>query len=152
MGLVAGLLFFALRAGLALVPAVALYRPIKKWAAVGAAGGAFVYINLCGDAVPADRAFLMVLVVLLAILLDRCAISLRLVAVAAAAILLAAPGSLMTASFQMSFGAVTALIAADETWQRRRARHRERGEGPGSLWWCAGPDTPGTAAKSRSEH
>src|SRR3546814_1899494 len=37
MGLVAGLLFFALRAGLALVPAVALYRPIKKWAAVGAA-------------------------------------------------------------------------------------------------------------------
>src|SRR3546814_92331 len=63
MGLVAGLLFFALRAGLALVPAVALYRPIKKWAAVGAAGGAFVYINLCGDAVPAERAFLMVLVV-----------------------------------------------------------------------------------------
>src|SRR3546814_7573674 len=75
MGLVAELLFFALRAGLALVPAVALYRPIKKWAAVGAAGGAFVYINLCGDAVPAERAFLMVLVVLLAILLDRRAIS-----------------------------------------------------------------------------
>src|SRR3546814_18157744 len=46
MGLVAGLLIFALRAGLALVPAVVIYRPIKKWAAVGAAGGAFGYINL----------------------------------------------------------------------------------------------------------
>src|SRR3546814_5038877 len=74
MGLVAGLLFFALRAGLALLPAVALYWPIKKWAAVGAAGGAFVYINLCGDAIPAERAFLMVLVVLLAVLLERRAI------------------------------------------------------------------------------
>src|SRR3546814_14832537 len=138
MGLVAGLLFFALRAGLALVPAVALYRPIKKWAAVGAAGGAFVYINLCGDAVPAERAFLMVLVVLLAILLDRPAISLRLVAVAAAAILLAAPESLMMSSFQLSFGAVRALIAACGTWQRPRASHPERGAGPGILPWRPG--------------
>src|SRR3546814_17200525 len=80
----------------------------------------------------------MVLVVLLAILLDRRAISLRLVAVAAAVILLAAPESLMTASFQLSFGAVTALIAAYETWQRRRERHRERGEAPASLLWRAG--------------
>src|SRR3546814_6791147 len=90
----------------------------------------------------------MVLVVLLAILLDRRAISLRLGAVAAAAILLAAPESLMTASFQMSFGAVTALIAAYETWQRRRERHRERGEGPGSLLWRAGAYLLATAATS----
>src|SRR3546814_13777474 len=94
----AGLRFCALRAGLSLRSAVALYWPIKKWAAVGAACGAFVYINLCGDAIPAERAFLMVLVVLLAVLLDRRAISLRLVAVAAAVILLAAPESLMSAS------------------------------------------------------
>src|SRR3546814_19659299 len=46
MGLVAGLLFFALRAGLALVPAVALYRPVQKRAAGGGAGGAFVYLNI----------------------------------------------------------------------------------------------------------
>src|SRR3546814_18129537 len=77
MGLVAGLLFFALRAGLALVPAVALYRPIKKWAAVGAAGGAFVYINLCGDAVPAESPFPLVLGVLPAIRLDPAATALR---------------------------------------------------------------------------
>src|SRR3546814_12517940 len=54
----------------------------------------------------------------------------------------------MTASFQMSFGAVTALIAAYETWQRRRERHRERGEGPGSLLWRAGAYLLATAATS----
>jgi len=130
MGLVAGLLFFVLRAGLALWPVAALYHPIKKWAAVAAAAGAFVYLNLVGASIPAERAFLMVLVVLLAVLLDRRALSLRLVAWAAAVILLIAPESLMTASFQMSFAAVTALITAYEAWQRLRPRHREpRGVG-----------------------
>src|SRR3546814_7456019 len=64
----------------------------------------------------------MVLVGLRAVLLERRAISLRLVAVAAAVILLAAPESLMSASFQMSFGAVTALIAGYEAWERHRTR------------------------------
>ncbi|HMA14488.1 MAG: ComEC/Rec2 family competence protein, partial [Bacteroidota bacterium] len=125
MGLVAGLLLFFLRAGLALSPRVALYHPIKKWAASIAAAGAFVYLNLVGANVPAERAFLMVLIVLLAVLLDRRAISLRLVAAAAVVILLARPESLMSASFQMSFAAVTALIAAYEAWQYRRRRGRE---------------------------
>ncbi|MGD1880054.1 MAG: ComEC/Rec2 family competence protein [Kiloniellaceae bacterium] len=126
MGLVAGQLFFLLRAFLALVPGLALHRPIKKWAATVAAAGAFVYLNLVGVSIPAERAFLMVAVVLLAILLDRRALSLRLVAWAAAVILLAAPESLMTASFQMSFAAVTALIAAYEAWERRQAARRSR--------------------------
>ena len=43
LGLVAGLVFFALRAALALVPAIALRFPIKKWAAVAAAVVALVY-------------------------------------------------------------------------------------------------------------
>ncbi|MGF1591986.1 MAG: ComEC/Rec2 family competence protein [Kiloniellaceae bacterium] len=122
MGLVAGILFFTLRGGLALLPGLALRQPIKKWAALAAAAGAFVYLNLVGVSIPAERAFLMVAVVLLAVLLDRRALSLRLVAWAAAAILLIAPESLMSASFQMSFAAVTALIAAYEGWQRRRDR------------------------------
>lgn len=148
MVLVAGLLFFALRAGLALLPSLALARPIKKWAAVGAAAGAFVYVNLCGDAVPAERAFLMVLVVLLAVLLDRRAISLRLVAVAAAVLLVTAPESLMTASFQMSFGAVTALIAAYEAWQRHRQSRGQHGEGGGGPLRRAGAYLLATAATS----
>jgi competence protein ComEC len=129
MGLVAGLLFFFLRAGLALLPGVALRYPIKKAAAGVAAAGAFVYLNLVGASIPAERAFLMVMIVLLAVLLDRRALSLRLVACAAAVILLVAPESLMTASFQMSFAAVTALIAAYEAWEWRRPI-REAARGP----------------------
>jgi len=129
MGLVAGLLFFFLRAGLALLPGVALRYPIKKAAAVVAAAGAFVYLNLVGASIPAERAFLMVMIVLLAVLLDRRALSLRLVACAAAVILLVAPESLMTASFQMSFAAVTALIAGYEAWEWRRPV-REAARGP----------------------
>lgn len=125
MGLVAGLLFFGLRAGFALIPGLALGYPIKKWAAVGAGLGGFVYLNLVGASIPAQRAFLMVAVVLLAVLLERRALSLRLVAWAATVILLLAPDSLMSASFQMSFAAVTALIAAYEVWESRRARHPE---------------------------
>ncbi|NIA67310.1 ComEC/Rec2 family competence protein [Pelagibius litoralis] len=128
MGLVAGLLFYSLRAGLALVPGLALRRPIKKWAAVAAGLGAFVYLCLVGGAIPAQRAFLMVSIVLLAILLERRALSLRLVALAAFVVLMLSPESLVSASFQMSFAAVVALVSVYESWERRRyAAVRERG-------------------------
>jgi competence protein ComEC len=61
----------------------------------------------------------MVCLVLLAVVLDRSAISLRLVAWAALAVLLIAPESLLSASFQMSFAAVTALVAGYEALRRR---------------------------------
>ena len=82
--LVAALLFGGLRAALAAVPAVALRYPIKKWAAAGALAGALVYLVISGASIPTQRAFLMLSVVLLAVMLDRAAISMRLVAVAAA--------------------------------------------------------------------
>jgi competence protein ComEC len=122
MGLVAGLLFFALRALMALVPALALRQPIKKWAAAVAVCGAFAYLCLVGAPVPTQRAFLMVSIVLLAVILDRSALSLRLVAWAAFAVLLIAPESLLSASFQMSFAAVTALVAGYEALGARGRR------------------------------
>jgi competence protein ComEC len=127
MGLVAGWLFFAVRAALALVPALALRHPIKKWAALAAMLGGFGYLLLVGATVPAQRAFVMVLLVLLAVLLDRTAISLRLVAWAAFVILAVAPEAVLGASFQMSFAAVTALVAsyeyaAEKGWFRIGAR------------------------------
>ncbi len=133
MGLVAGLLFFGVRAILALMPPLALYHPIKKWAALAAAAGALAYLLLVGATVSSQRAFLMVTVVLLAVLLDRSAISLRLVAWAALAILLVAPESLLSASFQMSFGAVTALIAGYEVVTLRRAGRAGEGGLSGRL-------------------
>lgn len=120
LGLVAGLLFFATRAVLALIPPLALNHPIKKWAALAALAGAFAYLMLVGATLPTQRAFLMLGLVFLAVLLDRTAISLRLVAWAALVVLLIAPESLLSASFQMSFAAVTALVAAYETLSERR--------------------------------
>ena len=130
VGLVTALLFFGLRSLLALVPPLALDWPIKKWAAVIAALGALAYLLLAGATLPTQRAFIMILIVLTGVLLDRTAISLRLVAWAAALILILAPESLLSASFQMSFAATTALVAAYETLRRRRERMApERGAG-----------------------
>ncbi len=114
VGLVAGLLFLGLRVLLAAIPRLALDYPIKKWAAVGAAGGAFAYLMLTGATIPTQRAFLMVALVFTAVITDRSALSMRLVAWAAFAVLAFAPESLLSASFQMSFAAVIALIAAYE--------------------------------------
>lgn len=119
MGLVAGLLFFALRLALATVPPVALRFPIKKWAAGAAIVGAFGYLLISGATIPTQRAFVMTFVVLLAVLFDRNAISMRLVAWAAAVVLLIAPESLMSASFQLSFAAVIALVAFYEAMRPR---------------------------------
>jgi competence protein ComEC len=115
--LVAGFVFGVVRAALALIPAVALRRPIKKWAAVASFGAAGVYMLLAGATVPSQRAFLMLSAVLLAVLLDRRAISMRLVAWAAAVILLFRPEVLLGASFQMSFAAVVALVAVYEAFR-----------------------------------
>ena len=80
IGLVAALAFFAVRAVLALIPPLALRYPIKKWAAVPALIVSLGYLVLTGATVPTQRAFLMTCLVLLAIVMDRSALSMRLVA------------------------------------------------------------------------
>jgi competence protein ComEC len=127
VGLVSGALFFGLRAILALFPGLALRYPIKKWAAVAALIGAGIYTLMTGATVPTQRAFLMVGVVLLAVVVDRAAISMRLVALAAVVVLAVAPESLLGPSFQMSFAAVVALIAAYEAARPWLARMRGEG-------------------------
>jgi len=120
IGLIAGFVFFGVRALLALVPPLALRYPIKKWAAVVAIICAFAYAMIAGATIPTLRAFLMIGVVLFAILIERRGISMRLVAFAATVLLLMQPESLLGASFQLSFAAVTALIATYEYISRRR--------------------------------
>ena len=152
VGLVAGLLFFGVRAFLALVPALALRYPIKKWAAAAAGLGAFAYLALTGASVPTQRAFLMVGLVLLGILLDRSALSFRLIAWAAVVVLAIAPESLLSPSFQMSFAAVAALIAAYEVlrdrWRRRFAGKGVPGGIPGGVLAWAGKQVSGAALSS----
>ena len=58
MALVAGVVFFVLRACLALVPGLASARPIKKWSAIGALIAAFGYLLLSGSEVATQRSFI----------------------------------------------------------------------------------------------
>ena len=111
IGLVAGLIFFFVRAILAAIEPIALRYQIKKISAFIALAGAFFYMTVVGAPLSAQRATLMISVVMLAIMLDREAFSMRLAAFAAIVVLLWAPESLFGASFQMSFAAVVGLIA-----------------------------------------
>jgi competence protein ComEC len=114
MALVAGVVFFVLRALLALSPAFASGRPIKKWSALGALIAAFGYLLLSGAEVATQRSFIMTAVVLIGVMADRPALTLRTLAMAAFGVLLLAPQSVVHPSFQMSFAATLALIAAYE--------------------------------------
>ena len=84
-------------------------------AGVGALAGVG-YTLLTGMQVPTVRACIAAVLVLGGIALGRDAISLRLVAVGALVVLLFRPEALAGASFQMSFAAVTAIIALHH-WQ-----------------------------------
>src|SRR6266702_1760267 len=76
---------------------------------------------ISGAAIPTQRAFIMTGIVFAAILIDRLRLSMRICALAALVVLLLDPASLVGVSFQMSFGAVVALIAVYETWGTRLA-------------------------------
>src|SRR2546430_15817416 len=82
---------------------------------------------ISGAAIPTQRAFIMTGIVFAAILIDRLRISMRICALAALAVLLLDPASLVGVSFQMSFGAVVALIAVYETWGAKLSEHFHRG-------------------------
>jgi competence protein ComEC len=127
MAVVAGVVFFAVRALLALVPLLAMGYPIKKWAALAALLAALLYLLLSGAEVATQRSFIMTAIVLLGVMLDRAALTLRNLALAAFAVLIVLPEAVVHPSFQMSFAATMALIAAYER---------------GIPWMQAGADTP----------
>ena len=123
LALIAGAVFWIVRALLAFFPRLALNYPIKKWAAAAALGVATMYLGISGAEVATVRSWIMLAVMLGAVLIDRRALTLRNVALAALIILVISPDSLLSISFQMSFGATVALISANEAWVRhRRAR------------------------------
>lgn len=111
MGMLTGFVFLMLRYGLALIPAVALRYPCKKIAAVAALMAGLGYLALSGGNVATERAYVMVAVMFVAVLMDRRAVTLRSLAIAAVLILVLRPEVLMQPGFQMSFAATTALVA-----------------------------------------
>lgn len=117
IGLFSAFVFFVSRLLMACVPGLALKRPIKKYAAVLGFLAAAFYTVLAGSSIPTLRTLIMVGLAYLAIILDRSPLSLRLVAFAASVLLLLAPESLVSASFQMSFAAVACLILFFESFR-----------------------------------
>ncbi len=111
MGLLTGFVFASLRYGVACISPLALRWPVKKLAASGALVVGAGYLAISGGNVATERAFIMVAVMFVAILLDRRAVTLRAVAIAATIVLLLRPEVLPAPGFQMSFAATTALVA-----------------------------------------
>ncbi|HEY8032334.1 MAG TPA: ComEC/Rec2 family competence protein [Methylocella sp.] len=122
MTLVAAIFFVGLRRLLALSQTLALSYPIKKWAALFAIAGALFYDIATGSRVGTERALFMTLIMLASVLLDRQALTMRNLAIAAALVILIQPEAIMGASFQLSFAAVAALVAVYEAriaaWSR----------------------------------
>ncbi len=122
MALVAATVIVLLRRILSLFPAVALAWPIRKWAAGGALFAASAYLLISGASVSTQRAFVMVAIMLMAVMLDRRAVTMRNVAVAAFVVLILAPQAILSPGFQMSFAAVAALVASYEILSKRSQR------------------------------
>ncbi|MBY0361290.1 MAG: ComEC family competence protein [Phreatobacter sp.] len=123
MALVAALIFAVVRGGLALVPSLALTRHVKAWAALVALLVSTAYLVISGAEVATQRSWIMIAVVLVGVALDRGALTLRTLALAAIAVLVIAPDSLLGPSFQMSFAATLALIAGYVTLRPWAERH-----------------------------
>ncbi|MCX7338526.1 MAG: ComEC/Rec2 family competence protein [Alphaproteobacteria bacterium] len=121
ISLIAGFVFFIVRRGLVLIPPVAERFMIKKWAACVTIVATSIYLAISGFGFPAQRAFIMTCLVMLGVFMDRNPLSMRSVALAATFILCIFPESILSISFQLSFAAVVALIAAYESgWQPLR--------------------------------
>ncbi len=111
MAVVAGIVFFVVRALLALFPPLTTGYAVKKWAAAAAFAASLFYLLLSGNEVATQRSFFMTAVVLIAVMVDRRAITFRTLAVAALVVLLFSPESIVDPSFQMSFAATLGLVA-----------------------------------------
>jgi competence protein ComEC len=155
MALLAGGVFFAVR--LALSAATVWAR--RQDPAVPAAWIALVfalgYLVISGGAIPTQRAFIMTVTVLGAVILRRRALSLHTLALGVVAVLALQPQAVITPGFQMSFSAAAALIAAARVWQDRRDTSGARGlvgqvrlflGGLGTTSLVAGTATAGFAA------
>jgi len=116
MSMIAAMAFFIVRLLVAMIPFLALRFNAKKAAAVFAIVMSFFYLLISGAGIPAQRAFVTTFVVLLGVLFDRQAISMRMVSIAAFVVLIISPQALIGASFQMSFAAVVVLVAFYERY------------------------------------
>lgn len=124
--------FLAIRL-FALWPWLALRVRLPILAAGAAALAGIGYTLLTGAEVPTVRSCIGALLVLLALAVGREPLSLRMLAVAAICVMLLWPEAVVGPSFQMSFGAVIAIVAlAGSAPVRRFLAPRDQ------AWWTRG--------------
>lgn len=133
IAIVMGLAFGVVRALLALWPGFALRWGTRPFAALAALAMGFFFTLLTGSQVPMQRSFLMAVLVTLALLAGRRALSPRVLAFAALGVMVLQPAALLGPSFQMSFAAVLGLIAGYEAARPWLSR----GGAPRPWWWRA---------------
>ncbi len=117
MGMIALLVFFLFRA--LLFPVGAGRYDLRKPAAITALAFTFAYFLISGQSVSCIRAFVMTSLVLLGVLLNRRAISLRLWAFAVLVVSVITPSAVVSPGFLMSFAAVLGLITFYEQFGSR---------------------------------
>ncbi len=111
MGIIGFFIFWLARIVLCCFLRISMFYDVKKIAAVISWLVTLFYLYISGCSVPSIRAFIMHTLIISAILLDRTAFTMRSVAIAATGIMFFTPEVILFPSFQMSFGAVIAIVA-----------------------------------------
>lgn len=122
MALVAGTVMGLMRGLFAAFPDFSSRHPVKKYAALTALFAIFAYLLISGMVVAAVRSFIMLAVMLVAVLFDRSALTMRNLAISAIIVILVTPHEVVGPSFQMSFAATAALVGAYAAWSDYKAR------------------------------
>lgn len=120
MALVAASIMGGLRLVFAFFPDFASRHAVKKVAAGAALVTVAAYLLVSGAEVAAQRSFIMLAVMLVAVMFDRAALTMRNLAIAAIIVLAISPHEVIGPSFQMSFAATAALIGGYAAWSERR--------------------------------
>jgi len=93
---------------------------IKKAAAIAAISGTYFYLKIAASPIPAERAFIMVLLVLIALFVGQKINSKRAIMTAVLALILYNPLAVFNVSFQLSFAAILVLGSFYEVMPRLR--------------------------------
>lgn len=112
MGLAGGAFYFLFFRFFALIEPLAKRFPVQKLAAIAALSAVTGYLFFSGASISAQRAYVMVSIAFLAILMDRPAISFQTLGIAMLTVTLISPSAPTTPGFQMSFAAAAALVRA----------------------------------------
>lgn len=110
LSLAAAICFVATRFILSRSEYLALHFDLKKIAAFFAITGTYFYLKIAAAPLPAQRAFVMVTLALVALLVGEKSNAKRLVMTAAFVLILLNPYAVLNVSFQLSFAAILILV------------------------------------------